>query len=311
MKKRLIVILTILSLTSCNAPSRPIEKFLPYETVDLSNGERYAYRKYGNGKQKVLLIHGNYSSSLFYYPFLTRNSNDFTFYAVDLRGFGESSYKNEFNSIGEIALDLEDFILKIGLDTLDIVGWSFGGAVALKLAANLKDRVNHLVLIESAKHTGFPVSKRGGGAYSSKEEMKSDPTYSVPGGTALASGNKAFIRSSLIQSMWSLNLPKEIDTYVDEAMKERCLYDVNWSLATFNMGFSHNGYSEGDGSIKDISAKTLITTGLKDYVTPIGWAFEIKNNIANSTIYQHDGGHSPLTDDPDSLYSDIKGFLKN
>jgi len=45
--------------------------------------------------------------------------------------------------------NIKDFIVKNGLKDICLVGWSLGGMISLKLATELKDKIRHLVLIDT------------------------------------------------------------------------------------------------------------------------------------------------------------------
>ena len=54
--------------------------------------------------------------------------------AIDLRGFGKSSYKTPCNRFEAWANDLKQFCKIRGITQCIANGWSFGGGVAMKLA---------------------------------------------------------------------------------------------------------------------------------------------------------------------------------
>ena len=83
--------------------------------------EELAYVEHGEGSKVLLLIHGNLSSSLHYEPLIKELEKDYKVYAPDLRGFGDSSYNNRFDSIEEIAADIILFIEKLNLKDVNIV----------------------------------------------------------------------------------------------------------------------------------------------------------------------------------------------
>ena len=64
--------------------------------------ETLAYLDEGQG-EVVLMIHGNMSSSVHYEPLISRISDQSRCVAVDLRGFGDSTYNNRFDTLEELA----------------------------------------------------------------------------------------------------------------------------------------------------------------------------------------------------------------
>ena len=107
--------------------------------VQLTNGETIAYREREGGEKKVLLIHGNMTSSKHWDLVLDNMAEEFKLYALDLRGFGNSSYNQLITSIKDFSDDVKLFVDEIGLKDFAIVGWSTGGAVAMQFAADYPD----------------------------------------------------------------------------------------------------------------------------------------------------------------------------
>ena len=82
--------------------------------IKLDNSETLAYIEQGTGKKVLILVHGNMSSSLHFLPLFNKLDDSYRLIAVDLRGFGDSSYENEFSSLKELSEDLALFVKEIG-----------------------------------------------------------------------------------------------------------------------------------------------------------------------------------------------------
>ena len=121
--------------------------------------ETLAYVDCGKG-DVVLMIHGNMSSSIHFEPLIERLKDDYRCVAVDLRGFGDSSYNNRFDTLEELADDVSAFIDALDLGAVNLVGWSNGGGVGLKLCAKYPEKVKKFFDIEGAGLKGYPVFKK-------------------------------------------------------------------------------------------------------------------------------------------------------
>ena len=102
-------------------------KFYP-----LADGRKLAYREAGTGRPLVLL-HGWAMSSAVFQELMPLLADRFRVLAPDLPGNGQSDPDFEFNH-NSIASDIEQWLTSLDVDTVDLVGWSLGGQVALNLA---------------------------------------------------------------------------------------------------------------------------------------------------------------------------------
>jgi lipase len=78
-------------------------------------------------------------------------------YAPDLRGHGVSDWEPPWN-LGANVGDLVDTLDALHLERVDVVGHSFGGRLALELAARRPERVARLVLLDPAVWVPPPVA---------------------------------------------------------------------------------------------------------------------------------------------------------
>lgn len=103
----------------------------------------------------MLFVHGNLSSQSWWDEAIAELGNGFHIFAVDMRGFGNSSYNKPITSIEDLATDLKEFCEKKQLNQITLVGWSLGGLVVMKLAELIPDRAANVVLTCSAGHLGI------------------------------------------------------------------------------------------------------------------------------------------------------------
>ena len=81
-----------------------------YKKVKLPNGETIAYQEREGGEKKVLLIHGNMTSSKHWDLVLENMDDRYKLFAIDLRGFGQSSYNHEIRSIKDFSEDVKGLL---------------------------------------------------------------------------------------------------------------------------------------------------------------------------------------------------------
>jgi len=289
--------------------------------VKLKNDETYAYIEQGKGNKILILVHGNFSSGVYYKPLLERLPEDIHAFSIDMRGFGDSTYNNEISSLKELADDLSLFMEALSIERADIAGWSLGGGVVMEFAAKYPEKINNLILINSTTHKGYPVFKKDvngqfliGQVYESKSEMAKDPVQVKPLLDALALKSFDTIKYIFDVTIYTYNKPtkEENEIYINDSLKQRNLVDVDWALASLNMGSDHNLYSQGDNSITKIKAPVLHIWGSHDKTVPEYMVLDNINALENQSTYikYDECGHSPLVDKPDQLTKAILDFIE-
>ncbi|BFH12125.1 hypothetical protein J6TS7_08350 [Paenibacillus dendritiformis] len=80
---------------------------------------------------------------------LERLDPRYKLYAIDLRGFGISTYHQPIRALRDFADDVKLFARELGLDRFAVMGCSTGGGVAMELAADWPEAVTKLILLAS------------------------------------------------------------------------------------------------------------------------------------------------------------------
>ena len=264
-----------------------------YEVKQISIGnETLSYRAGGAG-ETVVLIHGNMSSSVHWQTTMEYLEGRYHVVAPDMRGFGDSTYLGRFDSLRELAQDLERFLDEAGIDTCTLVGWSTGGGVALEMAADLPKRIKKAILVESVPPTGYPMFKKDATGQpiltellKTKEEIESDPVQVAPVLAAYASGNREMMRAIWNAVIYNMAQPPAADyeQYLDAMLKQKNLVDIDYSLLTFNMTSEPTGSAEGSGRLGQIQCPVTLIHGKLDLVVPYAWAEGAAAAISGSKL---------------------------
>lgn len=279
--------------------------------------ETLAYLDEGRGPV-VVMVHGNMSSSIHYEPLISRIKDKYRCIAVDLRGFGDSTYNNRFDTLEELADDVNALTEALGIDSYYLVGWSNGGGVSLRLCAKYPDKVKKFFDIEGAGLKGYPVFKKEnyqstGEPYANKDEMAADPVQVGPVLNIFAKGDSAMMTSIWDATIYTVNKPtrEQNDLWMAETLKQRNLVDLDWALATLNMSDEYTPYGKGDGSIKNIKCPVALTMAEKDIVVPDYMVLDNYNALGSlATLLPYENcGHSPMVDCPDRLADDVCKFF--
>ncbi|MFI8686665.1 alpha/beta fold hydrolase [Rossellomorea sp. NPDC077527] len=289
--------------------------------VLLGNGETFAYRERSGGHIPLVLVHGNMTSSKHWDVVLDNMDERYKIYAVDLRGFGESSYHRGIESIKDLSDDLKDWVDGIDLKGFSMVGWSTGGAVAMQFVIDHPEYCNNLILLASASTRGYPffgTKEDGtpdlGNRLRTIDEVMVDKGKTFPVQAAYDENDRAFLRSLWNALIYTHAQPDEgrYEEYIDDMRTQRNLAHIYQALNTFNISNAHNGLVEGTKKAGSISIPVLVLRGDRDYVITKEMTEEIVEDIGENAQFVElkNSGHSPLIDDLDQLLHIIQSFLQ-
>ena len=280
--------------------------------------ETLAYLDEGQG-EVVLMIHGNMSSSVHYEPLISRISNQYRCVAVDLRGFGDSTYNNRFDTLEELADDVALFMDALQIPSAYLVGWSNGGGVGLKLCAKYPQKVKKFFDIEGAGLKGYPLYQKTADfksttePYANKDAMAADPMQVAPMIPVFEKKDAAMMTAVWDATIYTVNKPtrEQNELWMSETLKQRNLVDLDWALATLNMSDEYTPYGPGDGSIHNVACPVALTMGEKDIVVPSYMVMDNVNALGElATLLPYENcGHSPMVDCPDRLAEDVQAFF--
>ncbi len=291
------------------------------DSVELPNGETIGYREREGGSIPVLLLHGNMTSSKHWDVVLEAMDERYKLYAMDMRGFGQSSYHEPIDSLSDFADDVALFVDEIGLESFHLWGWSTGGGVSMTYAATHPDQVEKLVLLAPASTRGYPMYRKDENGQptdellTDREEIAQDPVQVAPVLQAYEQEDKALMKGIWNQLIYVNNQPDpdHYDEYVEDMFTQRNLVDVDYALVHFNISTEHNGVQEGSGLVDDIEAETLVLRGEDDLVITEEMVEETLTDLGDTATFVEleNCGHSPLIDDLDQLLGEVEGFLES
>ncbi|WP_289354795.1 alpha/beta hydrolase [Paenibacillus sp. S-12] len=289
------------------------------KSVELPNGETLGYRERDGGNEVVVLIHGNMNSSCHWDVVLEQMDPGYKLYAVDLRGFGISTYHTPIESLSDFAADVKQWADMLGLTRFALVGWSTGGGVAMEYAAAYPEDISRLVLLASVSTRGYPFYEDGANGLP-------DVTRRI----TTIEGIRSLTRNKLIQSanmrrdrqfmkqlyeavIYDRNQPDETryETYLDDILTQRNLMDVYHALNTFNVSVFDHEASAGSGAVKRIKVPVLVLRGVHDFVITEAMTKETLADLGDIAefISLSGCGHSPLVDDSAQLLHEMESFL--
>src|SRR5437870_505606 len=119
------------------------------------NGIQLAYQEFGQG-DPLILLHGAFGSVEMFGPNVDALAAGQRVIGVDLQSHGRSPAPDRPMRFESMADDIAALIETLGLGRAAIMGFSLGGAVALRTAIQHPEVVDRLVLVSTVfKRTGW------------------------------------------------------------------------------------------------------------------------------------------------------------
>lgn len=138
---------------------------------------------------KLMLIHGNTTSSAVYSELMEKLADKFCMVAPDMRCFGESEAVpvDATRGIRDFSDDIDAFAEAIGWEKFSIMGWSLGGGVCMQYAIDHAEKLEKIIMQNPLSPYGF------GGTYDVDGKMLEPRGIASGGGCANAELVKALV----------------------------------------------------------------------------------------------------------------------
>lgn len=283
-------------------------KKIEFKKISLLNNETITYRQCNGGEKVIILVHGNLASSKFYEELMQSLSEEYTSYAIDMRGFGGSTYNRPVDTLRDFAGDLKLFVDQLGLEKFDLLGWSTGGAVSMFFCSSYGYRVNRLLLVASAGVSGYHsygIDSNGEKRLlNSRDQLEKDPSK-MELLEALRNKDRKYYKNMWDVAIYNVNKPRPevYEKQIEESLAQKNLMDVYYGLTEFNISDHYNGVSMGTEEVNKINVPTIVVHGEKDLLVSVDDAMKLKESIGNNAklVLLKSCGHSPMVDAPEVL----------
>jgi len=263
--------------------------------ASLSTGQIF-YRDQGLG-EKIILLHGFGASSRNFEGLTEHLSENYRVYALDFPGFGLSSKQadDQNNFAGQVKTVIE-FMDYQNINQAYLIGHSMGGAVAAQVAADYPERVNKLVLLDTA---GFGQHQ---GPY---QFLK----YLVPPIDRLITRMFVFNNSFITKAVELAYYDNEL---VDKDIVQDYLLPTKTKRAdrTYIQKIREGIVPDISEEFAQIQAPTLILWGREDAIVDSLILTELNNLIEGSQAYYIEAsGHVPHEENTEATANLIEQFI--
>jgi pimeloyl-ACP methyl ester carboxylesterase len=234
----------------------------------------------------LLLVHGLGARGEVWAPLIpTLAAQGFHVYAIDLLGFGRSDKPDVDYSMALQQKTVLDFMQAIHLPHAEVIGWSMGGWVALKLALDNPKVVDRLVVFDAAG-TYFP------------------PTFDASLFTPTDAASLSVLAGRLSP------LPKApLPAFVVRSVID--LFHRNGWVIHRSMASMERGDDLLDFRLRHITRPTLIVWGAADNLIPPSVGEFMHQQIPNSSLLLVQGcGHLVAAECPQAVLPPVTAFLK-
>ena len=257
-----------------------------------TNEKSIYYNEYGNG-EPLLLIAGLASDSQSWSPIINSLAAHFRIIVFDNSGVGRSSNDNTDITIKKMAEDCVILIKKLGLSSINVLGHSMGGMIAMDLAIRHPEMVNKLIL----EATSPKINERN-------IELFSDWVL--------------YLKSGIKKDLWFRNIFYWIFSptfFNDKAMFNQAVkMAIDYPYPQTNNSFENQVKAISTfncvAQIKTIKASTLIVFGENDLLFPHSETIELFKNISKAkTITIPKTAHSIHMENPEEFSKIVIDFM--
>ena len=236
-----------------------------------ADGFRIRYMEAGHGPP---LVHLHGAGGLRLTPAHDLLSRRFRVVVFEMPGFGESPENTRTENMPELASTMAQAVTKLGIDTFNLMGTSFGGTTALWLALQAQGRVLALVL--------------------------EAPAAIRPQGSAPPSGTPEEMARRLYAHPERLPVIPVLDPAL-RAKAQRLVQRLRGPDRDADL----------EGRLQELTTPTLVLFGTLDQVIAPAMGRIYKELIPNGhLVFVYDAGHAIATDRPEAFTEVVVDFLE-
>ena len=262
-------------------------------------------REIGSGPQLVVLHGGPGAHHDYISPYFDQLTDQYRLYYYDQRGGGRSRVKRPAQvSWRDHVADLEALRAEWGMEQLDLIGYSWGGLLALLYSTEHEDHVRLLILVSPA------------GAWGDYQSRFADEFARRTSSEVIRQMRDELEASGLADRDRDAYRKRRFELAVAPYFRDP--NDAE-DLAPFRVQTQAQeatwGSLKGVGPqlrdwVQRLSVPTLILHGRHDPI-PLEWAEELAATLPNARlVVLEQSGHVAYVEEPERMFSEIRGFLR-
>jgi pimeloyl-ACP methyl ester carboxylesterase len=264
-----------------------------------AEGVRFAYRRFGRNSGTPIVLNQHFQGTLDHWDPAVTNGLARSREVIVFNNVGVSSSSGETPvSFQEMGANAIAFIDALGLEQVDVLGFSIGGMVAQEIVLQAPDRVRKLILVGTGPR-GADMSNSQSAAifaqtYDPPEHLWLKVHFS-PSAASQAAGF-AFLDRKLRR--------RDRDPLVSQQTIEAQRAAIGKYMAYRNI----DGYLE---YLKDIRQPTLVVQGSNDVIIPTFNSYVLQQSLPNAQLIIYpDSNHGSFYQYPDLFVAQANLFLQ-
>lgn len=282
------------------------EKIYVEEGIKQVTNVKLYYKIQGKGKTLVILHGGPGMNLTYFFPHLETLSKMYRLLFYDQRACGKSLGSTKSLTVNTFVKDLEGIRKAFNLDTMNLLGHSWGGLLALYYGIVHPEKVNSLILVNAALVTAEVLAKQ----YKKRETRLTDEDRTALEKIVQSTG----FAHKTPQAIKALFTILEGTNFYDRRLVNKFFLEYNEKAAKnalFINEVMQKDILQHDirESLSRIDCPTLIIHGDYDTV-PVKVAYEICELIKGSRcVILRNCGHYPFIESPKEFFRIVKEFL--
>ncbi|MBB3428890.1 pimeloyl-ACP methyl ester carboxylesterase [Rhizobium sp. BK312] len=263
-----------------------------------ANGIRFAYRRFGKVGGVPIVFNQHFQGTLDHWDPAVTDGLAATREVILFNNAGVSSSSGETpESFQEMGANAVAFITALGLDKVDVLGFSIGGMVAQEIALRAPALVRKLILVGTGPR-GADMSKSQSsaifaGTYDPAEHLWLKVHFS-PSAASQAAGLAFLERKLRRQDRDPLAGTQAVTAQIAAIGKYMAYRDVE-------------GYLD---YLKDIRQPTLVVQGSNDVIIPTENSYVLQQTLPNAQLILYpDANHGSFYQYPDLFVAEANLFL--
>jgi proline iminopeptidase len=263
------------------------------------NGTELFYLEVGEGVP-CLVMHGGLGfDHTGLHPWLDPLGEEMHLVYYDHRGNGRSGKApSETITFEQLCADADALREHLDFEKVAVLGYSFGGCIALEYALRYPQRLRYLILLDTAP------------AFDYGEEIEANARRKGATPEQLEALEASADTDAEMWRLWKLIEPLYFHTF-DADLAERVLGKTIPSVEASEAGGAILEEWDLTPRLGEISAPTLILVGEDDFVCPPSQAKILHEGIPNSELVVFEkSGHLPYIEEPETFFDAVRGWLR-